>query len=461
MAFSKDQKKIEQLTAKLLEIKGELESEREKLKSFNLAKGFNNFLFETRLQTYDISTDFGLQKVLDPLIKQSSNVKLGKFKLSKESIALALEDYLPIEDKRWKDLALKLANEGISIEELTPEEVKSHKEYQDNLILNERFSNASVPSALKFTRKLTLEEETTLSKLMENPKTRNFAVKQLTISNLRLVQSVAKKYLNYGFPMDDLVQEGFFGLMKAVQKFNYNLGNKFSTYATWWIRQFIVRSIAEKYRIIRVPVHLQGIIKRFNKISMVLMAEKGEPNLQDILTEMQKYYPNFDLEKIANIKQLSKDLLSLDDALDSEEFFPISGSIRDEDVIDAEELSFKAYRIETLNDMLENELNPDEISLVKLRYGFLESGKHSVKEIVEEKLLDPEFCFSTNSKATTLLLNKMLNNKENLSLEEWNNGKSKLERWVRKKLNQSIFKLRHASYNTKYQGLFDLENSTK
>ncbi|CBY92062.1 RNA polymerase sigma factor rpoD [Mycoplasma haemofelis str. Langford 1] len=459
MEFSKDQEKIERLTEKLLEIREELESEREKLKSFNLAKGFNNFLFETRLKTHDINTDFGLQKILDPLIQQSSNVKLGKFKLSKESIALALEDYIPIEDKRWKDLALKLAHKGISVEELTPEEAKAHKEYQDTLILNERFSNSSVPSALKFTRKLTLEEETALSKLMENPKTRSFAIKQLTISNLRLVQSVAKKYLNYGFPMEDLVQEGFFGLMKAVQKFNYNLGNKFSTYATWWIRQAIVRSIAEKYRVIRVPVHLQEIIKRFNKVSMTLMAEKGEPSLQDILVEMQKYYPNFDLEKITNIKQLSKDLLSLDGVLDSEEFFPLSGAIRDEDMMDAEELSFKAYRVEMLNDMLENELKPDEISLVKLRYGFLEYGKHSVREIVEEKLLDPEFCFSTNSKATTSLIKKMLNNKENLSSEEWNNGKFKLERWVRKKLNQSISKLRHASCNIRYRGLSGLEDS--
>lgn len=231
--------------AKLMEIKKEMEDNAKKWKESADDDRYDGFILEANTRKVKFDSKSAITKLLEPLIQQAYNVKKGRFKLSKESVMLVLEDYMPIADERWEEIAQKLSLKDITIEELTPEEQEAHYEYQDGMshddwksyitsARNERNSDSSKSflSTLSFSKMLTADEERKLAKLLDNPETKPFAVKQLMTSNLRLVISIAKKYLNRGFNLGDLIQEGVFGLMKAIDKFDYKFGNKFSTYAT-------------------------------------------------------------------------------------------------------------------------------------------------------------------------------------------------------------------------------------
>lgn len=221
---------------------------------------------------------------------------------------------------------------------------------------------------------LTAEEEVILAKRIEAGDEE--AKKILCERNLRLVVSIAKRYLNRGLTLLDLIQEGNLGLMRAVKKFDYRKGYKFSTYATWWIKQAITRAIADQARTIRIPVHMIETINKMNKVSRQLFQENNrEPSNSEIAEVM-----DLPLEKIREIKKLSQDPVSLETPIGEEEDSHLGDFIPDEDVPAPDEVAFLDLRREHINEIL-NKLNERERDVLIMRFGLNGNRRHTLEEV--------------------------------------------------------------------------------
>ena len=295
--------------------------------------------------------------------------------LSVESLEKSLGDGVSIEDpvrmylKEIGRVQLLSADEEIEIAKRM--ELGIAKE-EENKTLNEQLENETNANKKKSLKKKITENEA----LIEDGKE---AAKELSQANLRLVVSIAKRYVGRGMLFLDLIQEGNLGLIKAVEKFDFRKGFKFSTYATWWIRQAITRAIADQARTIRIPVHMVETINKIVRVNRQLLQELGrEPSPAEVAAQM-----DMSEERVREIMKISQDPVSLETPIGEEEDSHLGDFLPDENVLAPADAAARTMLNEQLNEILDT-LTERERKVLSLRFGLVDGRARTLEEVGRE-----------------------------------------------------------------------------
>ncbi len=266
-------------------------------------------------------------------------------------------------------------------EEPTDDELKLEEMDLDQLEDDSNFENMSLDDPVKvYLREigrvplLSSEEEVELAvKIAEGDEK---SKRRLAEANLRLVVSIAKKYVGRGMYFLDLIQEGNVGLIKAVDKFDYTKGFKFSTYATWWIRQAITRAIADQARTIRIPVHMVETINRLKRVQSQLLHENGYEPTEEMIAEKLE----MPVERVREIMRVAQEPVSMETPIGPEEDSRLMDFIRDEDALAPDEAALKTITNEDIDGVLKT-LTDREEAVIRLRFGLQDGRCHTLEEV--------------------------------------------------------------------------------
>lgn len=325
--------------------------------------------------------------------------------------------------KKIKDILIKNNFKIINHDEVIVEDINDvleDEEAEEDISNNEKtFSNEKANDDLRqyfknigTNKLLTPKEEIEIAKRIKNGDEN--AKNELIEANTRLVISIAKRYVNRGVPLQDLIQEGNLGLIRAAEKFDYKLGNKFSTYATWWIRQAITKAIADQARNIRIPLHVIDILNKISRTKNEFIQEKGyEPTAEEIYLKLNKTIP---IEKIDAALLLGKDTISLESSVGDNQDAELGDFI--EDKTDNSPIDFTSKN--DLNLLIKDALctlDEREKDVIKLRYGLDDEEEHTLAEIGKKYNISRERVRQIETKAL-FKLRKSLNEKKIYDSEE-------------------------------------------
>ena len=391
-------------------------SEEQKIKLKNFVKKAldkNNVTYKEMAKFIDEEnfTTEQAAKIYDELAKVNLNIILDEEKEEnkRENIDLLSKFPQEIEDVNLEDADVdveKLPSEDVtSMAELDIEpNLEDITEIEKDILLDDMknidfVENLNVDDPVKMFLKeigkiplLTFEEENKLAERMVKGDTN--AKKQLIESNLRLVVSIAKKYIGRGMHFLDLIQEGNLGLIKAVDKFDQSKGYKFSTYATWWIRQAITRAIADQARTIRIPVHMVETINKLIRTSRHLLQTLGrEPTPEEIAAELE-----MPVEKVREVLKVAQEPISLETPVGEEDESNLGNFIPDDEAPSPSEQAADVLLREHIEDVMST-LTPREAKVLKLRFGLQDGRMRTLEEVGREFMVTRERIRQIEAKA--------------------------------------------------------------
>ncbi len=311
-----------------------------------------------------------IEKVIKVARKQKGIIEKDDIKQYFEGVELGEEDYA--------EIIARLEENGIDVISISEEDLNEPVEIEEEIVIPDTINlDDPVRMYLKDIGKVPLlsaEDEIELAKKIEDGDEE--ARKKLAEANLRLVVSIAKKYVGRGMQFLDLIQEGNLGLIKAVEKYDHRLGYKFSTYATWWIRQAITRAIADQARTIRIPVHMVETINRLSKTSKSLLQELGrEPSLDEIAEKM-----DMPIDRVREVMKIAQEPVSLETPIGEEDDSHLGDFIQDEHTKTPSEAAMQVMMKEQIIEVL-SALTQRERDVLILRYGLGDGKQRTLEEV--------------------------------------------------------------------------------